>query len=152
MFNSVPGKTIEILLIEDDPGDVRLTQEALRESKVHTQLSVVPDGVEAMRYLQRLSPYEEVIRPDLILLDLNLPRMDGREVLAAIKADESLRQIPVVILTTSEAESDILRSYNLHANCYITKPVDLDQFLTIVRAIKDFWFTIVTLPPTNHDA
>ncbi len=147
-----PARSIDILLVEDDPGDVRLTQEALRESKVHINLHVVQDGVEAIRYLEQRDQYVAVVRPDLILLDLNLPRMDGREVLASIKSNESLRKIPVVILTTSEAENDIVQSYDLHANCYITKPVDLDQFLKIVRAIKDFWFTIVTLPPTDYIA
>ncbi len=137
---------IEILLVEDNPGDVRLTVEALKEAKVHNRLSVVSDGVEALAFLRRTGRYTDAIRPDVILLDLNLPKKDGREVLAEIKADETLRRIPVVILTTSKAEEDILRSYALHANCFITKPVDLDQFIKVVRSIEEFWFTIVRLP------
>lgn len=144
-MNSI-GRPVEILLVEDNPGDVRLTIEALHESKVRNTLSVASDGVEALTFLRREGRHHEAPRPDLILLDLNLPKMDGREVLAAIKADEELRTIPVVILTTSRAEQDILKSYNLHANCYITKPVDLDQFITVVKSIEDFWLTIVTLP------
>jgi two-component system, chemotaxis family, response regulator Rcp1 len=140
------GRPIEILLVEDNPGDVRLTIEALKEAKVRNHLSVAKDGVEALAFLRREGPYAAAARPDLILLDLNLPRKDGREVLAEIKADASLRAIPVVILTTSQADQDILRSYELHANCYITKPVDLDQFITVVKSIEDFWLTIVTLP------
>jgi CheY-like chemotaxis protein len=140
------GRPIEILLVEDNPGDVRLTIEALKEAKVRNHLNVAKDGVEALAFLRREGSYAESVRPDLILLDLNLPRKDGREVLAEIKADPSLRSIPVVILTTSQAEQDIVRSYELHANCYITKPVDLDQFITVVRSIEDFWLTIVTLP------
>ena len=141
------GKEIEILLVEDNPADVRLTQEALKEGKVHNNLHVVGDGEQAMDYLYRRGDYAEEVRPDLILLDLNLPRMDGREVLAELKTDDELKRIPVVILTTSQAEEDILRSYNLHANCYITKPVDLDQFISVVRSIEDFWLTVVKLPP-----
>jgi two-component system, chemotaxis family, response regulator Rcp1 len=140
------GRPIEILLVEDNPGDVRLTIEALKEAKVRNHLSVAKDGVEALAFLHREGSYAAAARPDLILLDLNLPRKDGREVLAEIKADTSLRAIPVVILTTSQADQDILRSYELHANCYITKPVDLDQFITVVKSIEDFWLTIVTLP------
>jgi len=140
------GVVIEILLVEDNPGDVRLTQEALREAKVRNQLHVVEDGVQAMEFLRRTGPYADAPRPDLILLDLNLPRKDGREVLEEIKQDRSLMRIPVVVLTTSRAEEDILRSYDLHANCYVTKPVDLDQFITIVKSIEDFWLTIVKLP------
>jgi len=140
------GRPIEILLVEDNPGDVRLTIEALKEAKVRNHLSVAKDGVEALAFLRREGSYADAVRPDLILLDLNLPRKDGREVLSEIKADASLRAIPVVILTTSQAEQDIVRSYELHANCYITKPVDLDQFITVVRSIEDFWLTIVTLP------
>jgi CheY-like chemotaxis protein len=136
------GRPVEILLVEDNPGDVRLTIEALRESKVRNNLQVARDGVEAMQLLRS----ESSLRPDLILLDLNLPRKDGREVLAEIKADPQLHTIPVVILTTSRAEQDVLRSYELQANCYITKPVDLEQFITVVRTIEDFWLTIVTLP------
>jgi len=138
---------IEILLVEDNPGDVRLTQEALRDSKLHNRLSVVEDGVEALSFLKREGHYAESPRPDIILLDLNLPRKSGREVLEEIKQDEVLKRIPVVVLTTSEDERDVMASYNLHANCYITKPVDLSQFITIVRNIKEFWFTIVRLPP-----
>jgi len=140
------GRSAEILLVEDNPGDVRLTIEALRDSKVQNQLNVVRDGVEALSFLRREGAFVNAVRPDLILLDLNLPRKDGREVLAEIKADASLRTIPVVILTTSRAEQDVLRSYELQANCYITKPVDLEQFMTVVRSIEDFWLTIVTLP------
>lgn len=139
-------KPIEILLIEDNAGDARLAKEALRDSKVANNLSWVPDGVEAMAYLRRENQYGEAPRPDLILLDLNLPRRDGREVLSAIKADERLKRIPVVILTTSQAEEDILKAYHLNANCYISKPVDLDQFIKVVRTIEDFWLTIVKLP------
>lgn len=140
------GRPIEILLVEDNPGDVRLTIESLRETKVRNNLRVARDGVEALAMLRREGPHAEFVRPDLILLDLNLPRKDGREVLADIKADPQLRTIPVVVLTTSRAEQDVLRSYELQANCYITKPVDLEQFMTVVRSIEDFWLTIVTLP------
>ena len=139
-------RPIEILLVEDNPGDVRLTQEALGEAKVRNNLAVARDGVEALSYLRQETPFEEATRPDLVLLDLNLPRKDGREVLAEIKADPSLRRLPVVVLTTSSAEKDVLESYNLYANCYITKPVDLDQFVGIVSSIEDFWLTIVKLP------
>ncbi|MGB4869810.1 MAG: response regulator [Candidatus Promineifilaceae bacterium] len=137
---------ISILLIEDNPGDVRLTQEALKEGKILNQITVVEDGVEAMGYLRKKDNQN---RPDLIMLDLNLPRMNGREVLATIKADETLRRIPVVVLTTSDSEQDILDSYNLHANCYVTKPVDLEQFIHVVRSIEDFWLTVVKLPPNE---
>lgn len=139
-------RPIEILLVEDNPGDVRLTREALAEAKVSNNLAVASDGVEALAYLRREAPFEQASRPDLVLLDLNLPRKDGREVLAEIKADPELRRLPVVVLTTSTAEQDILESYNLYANCYITKPVDLDHFLAIVTSIEDFWLTIVKLP------
>ena len=139
-------RPIEILLVEDNPGDVRLTIEALREGKVRNNLNVASDGVEALAFLRRTGSFASAPRPDLILLDLNLPKKDGREVLSEIKADRGLRSIPVVILTTSRAEQDVLRSYHLHANCYITKPVDLDQFITVVKSIEDFWLTIVTLP------
>jgi two-component system, chemotaxis family, response regulator Rcp1 len=142
-----PTRPIEVLLVEDNPGDVRLTREALKEGKVRNNLHVAPDGVEALAFLRREGPHAGAPRPDLILLDLNLPRKSGREVLEEIKADASLRQIPVVILSSSEAEQDILRAYDLHANCYVTKPVDLDQFITVVKSIEDFWFTIVKLPP-----
>jgi CheY-like chemotaxis protein len=139
-------KPIEILLVEDNPGDIRLTQEALKEGKVLNNLSVASDGIEAIKFLQREGDYAKKPHPDIILLDLNLPKMDGREVLASIKSNPKLRRIPVVILTTSKAEEDIIKSYDLHANCYITKPVDLDQFLTVVKSVEDFWFTIVRLP------
>lgn len=139
-------RPIEILLVEDSPADVRLTIEALRDAKVRNNLHVVSDGVAALEFLTRQGPYQEAVRPDLILLDLNLPKKTGVEVLESIKADEALKTIPVVILTTSEAEQDIIRSYRLHANCYISKPVDLDQFITVVRSIEDFWLTIVKLP------
>ncbi len=139
-------KPIEILLVEDNPGDVRLTKEALKEAKVINNLTVLKDGEEALTYLRRQGPYTKAKRPHLILLDLNLPRKDGREVLAQIKAEESLKRIPVVVLTTSQDEQDVLKSYNLHANCYITKPVDLDQFIKVVRSIEDFWLGIVVLP------
>jgi chemotaxis family two-component system response regulator Rcp1 len=137
----------EVLLVEDNPGDVLLTQEALADAKLHVALSVVADGVEALDFLGRRGAYENAPRPDLILLDLNLPRKDGREVLEEIKTDPALCRIPVVVLTTSQAEQDIVRTYTLHANAYVTKPVDLDQFITIVHAINQFWFTIVALPP-----
>jgi CheY-like chemotaxis protein len=137
---------IDILLVEDNPGDVRLTQEALKEAKVRNNLHVVEDGVEAMAFLKREGAYASAPLPDLILLDLNLPRKDGREVLEEIKQDDRLKRVPVVVLTTSQAEEDILRSYNLHANCYVNKPVDLDEFIKIVKSIEDFWLTIVKLP------
>lgn len=143
------GKPVEILLIEDSPGDVRLTIEALKEAKVSNNLSVVQDGVEAMDFLRQKGKYKDATRPDLILLDLNLPRKDGREVLAEVKNDPKLRQIPVVVLTTSRSEQDILKAYDLHANCYITKPVDFKQFMTIVKSVEDFWLTVVKLPPNN---
>ncbi len=142
-----PGGTpIEILLVEDSPGDVRLTQEALKDGKVRNHLHVVSDGVEAEQFLHRQGPFADAPRPDLILLDLNLPRKDGRELLGEIKTDPALRRIPVVVLTTSSAEEDILRSYDLHANSYITKPVDLDQFMNVIRQIEGFWLTVVQLP------
>ncbi len=137
---------INILLVEDNPGDVVLTREALSDAKVRNELNVVGDGIEALEYLRRQGQYSGATRPDLILLDLNLPRKDGREVLSEIKQDPDLKRIPVVVLTTSKAEEDILRSYNLHANCYVTKPVDLNQFLTIVKTIEDFWLTVVKFP------
>jgi CheY-like chemotaxis protein len=143
---STTGRPIEVLLVEDNPGDVRLTREALREGKVRNNLNVARDGVEAMAFLRREGSYAGAARPDLILLDLNLPRKDGRQVLAEIKSDADLRTIPVVVLTTSQADQDIVRSYDLHANCYVTKPVDLDQFITVVKSIEDFWLTIVKLP------
>ena len=140
-------RPVEILLVEDSPGDVRLTIEALKDARMRNTLHSVSDGVEALAFLRREEPYADKPRPDLILLDLNMPRMDGREVLAEIKADPDLKKIPVVVLTTSQAEQDILQSYNLHANCYISKPVDLDQFIDVVRSIESFWLSIVKLPP-----
>ncbi len=138
---------IEILLVEDSPTDRFLTEEALREGKIANSLAVVVDGVEAIEYLRREGRFSQAVRPDLILLDLNLPRKDGREVLAEIKADPDLRVIPVVVLTTSSAEEDVLRSYGLHANCYITKPVQFEEFKRVVASIEDFWFAVVKLPP-----
>jgi CheY-like chemotaxis protein len=140
-------RPIEILLVEDNPGDVRLTKEALKEGKVSNHLSVAEDGEQALAFLRRQGPYADAPHPDLVLLDLNLPKKNGREVLEEIKADPELRRIPVVILTVSKAEQDILKSYNLYANCYINKPVDLDQFLTVIKSIEDFWLTVVMLPP-----
>ncbi|MBC8264008.1 MAG: response regulator [Anaerolineales bacterium] len=148
-MSSQMGKPVEILLVEDNPGDVRLTQEALKEGKMLNNLHVVGDGVEALAFLRREGKYANAPRPDVILLDLNLPKKDGREVLAEVKADEDLRRIPVVVLTVSKAEEDILKTYDLHANCYITKPLDLDQFIKVVKAIEDFWLTIVKLPPNG---
>jgi CheY-like chemotaxis protein len=139
-------RVVDVLLVEDDPGDVLMTQEAFADHKVHNRLHVVSDGVEAMAFLRKEGSYADVPTPDLILLDLNLPKMDGREVLAAIKEDEKLRSIPVVILTTSEAEEDVLRSYSLHANAYVTKPVDFERFIEVVRRIDDFFVTVVRLP------
>jgi len=142
----VTGRPAEILLVEDNPGDVRLAVEALREGQVGNNLRVATDGVEALAYLRREGSFVDAPRPDLILLDLNLPRKDGREVLAELKVDEALRTIPVVILTSSKADEDIARSYDLHANCYLTKPVDLDEYLAVVKAIEGFWLTVVALP------
>jgi two-component system, chemotaxis family, response regulator Rcp1 len=139
-------QTIQVLLVEDNPGDVELTIEALEESKLLINLNVANDGEQALRFLKREGEYADAPRPDLILMDLNMPRMDGREALAQIKQDENLHHIPIVVLTTSEAEQDILLTYDLHANCYITKPVDFDQFTKVVRAIEGFWFTVVKLP------
>jgi chemotaxis family two-component system response regulator Rcp1 len=139
-------RPIEVLLVEDNPADVRLTQEALKEGHVMNHLNAVSDGVEAMEFLRREGKYAQAPRPDLILLDLNLPRKNGREVLEEIKSDPVLRRIPVMVLTTSKADQDLERAYALHANCYITKPVDLEQFLNVVRSIEHFWFNIVTLP------
>lgn len=140
------GRPADFLLVEDNPGDVRLTQEALKSHKVQNNLHVVTDGEEAMAFLRRQGKYANAPRPDIILLDLNLPRKDGREVLAEIKSDTNLKAIPVVIITSSEAEQDVVKSYNLNANCYITKPVNLDQFIKVVQSINDFWLTIVKLP------
>ncbi len=142
-------KAIHILLVEDNPGDVRLTQEILKDAKVANKLYVVKDGVEALAFLRGSGKYAGSRPPDLILLDLNLPKKDGREVLSEIKADERLKRIPVVVLTVSKSEEDVLKSYNLHANCYITKPVNLEQFVSVVRSIENFWLTIVKLPPGN---
>lgn len=145
MIHALP-RPVEILLVEDSPGDVKLTEEALRDAEVPNKLHVARDGEEAMRFLRREGEFGDVPRPDLILLDLNMPRMDGREVLAAIKKDEDLKRIPVIILTTSQSEDDVAEAYNLAANCYVAKPVDLDEFLDVVRAIDDFWLTLVKLP------
>ena len=142
-------RPIEILLIEDNPGDADLAREALETSKLYNSLHVVGDGEEAMAFLQNQGEYADAPHPDLILLDLNLPKKDGREVLEEIKADDDLRRVPVVVLTTSSDEQDILKSYNLHANCYITKPIDLEQFTRVVQSIQDFWFSIVVLPPNG---
>jgi chemotaxis family two-component system response regulator Rcp1 len=150
MVKGKAGKPIEILMVEDNPGDVRLTQEALKDAKVANRIYVVPDGVEAMAFLRRQGKYASAVRPDLILLDLNLPKKDGREVLEEIKKAPDLRRIPVVILTVSRAEEDIIKTYDLHANCYITKPVDLDMFLEVVKSIEDFWLTVVKLPPNGE--
>jgi len=141
------GRPIQILLVEDNPGDVRLTKEALKEAKVRNTLHVAMDGEEALALLKREGKHGGAVRPDVIMLDLNLPKKSGLEVLKEIKADESLKRIPVVVVTTSSAEQDIVKSYNLHANCYVTKPVDLHQFLEVVKQIEDFWLTIVKLPP-----
>jgi chemotaxis family two-component system response regulator Rcp1 len=137
---------IEILLVEDNPGDVRLTEEALKEGKIINNLHLAKDGIEAISFLRREEEYVNAVRPDLILLDLNLPKKDGREVLMEIKEDEELRRIPVVVLTTSRSEEDIIRTYDCHANCYITKPVDFDQFINVIKSIEDFWLSVVKLP------
>jgi chemotaxis family two-component system response regulator Rcp1 len=144
------NRPVEILLVEDNPGDERLTREALKEGKVYSNLHWVKDGVEAMEFLRRNGKYKEVPRPDIILLDLNLPKKDGREVLQDIKNDAELRRIPVVVLTTSKAEEDVLRTYELHANCYVTKPVDLEKFIVVVKSIDVFWLTVATLPPNGN--
>jgi len=143
-------RPVEILLVEDNPGDVRLTKEAMKEAKIFNILNVVEDGVEALAYLRKKGKFKDVNRPDIILLDLNLPKKNGREVLTEIKQDINLKQIPVVILTVSKAEEDIIKTYELHANCFITKPVDLDQFVKVVKSIEDFWFSIVKLPPNKN--
>jgi chemotaxis family two-component system response regulator Rcp1 len=140
------GNVVEILLVEDNPADVRLTLEALKEGRIANNLSVTYDGVEALEFLRKLGKHANAPSVDLILLDLNLPRKDGREVLAEVKADNDLKYIPVVVMTTSKAEEDILKSYNLHANCYVVKPIDFDKFIEVVKAIEDFWVSIVTLP------
>ena len=144
------NRPVEILLVEDNPGDERLTREALKEGKVYSNLYWVKDGVEAMEFLRRQGRHKDAVRPDIVLLDLNLPKKDGREVLEEIKTDDDLKRIPVVVLTTSKAEEDVLRTYNLHANCYVTKPVDLEKFIVVVRSIDRFWLTVVTLPPNGH--
>lgn len=144
--SNASARPVELLLIEDNPGDVRLTQEALKHSDINVHLSVARDGVEAMEFLRHNGPYADAPKPDLILLDLNLPRKSGREVLSEIKSDPELKRIPVLIMTTSRAEQDVNRAYHLNANCYITKPMDLDEFLRIVKAIEDFWLKTVTLP------
>ncbi|MFA6924621.1 MAG: response regulator [Bacteroidales bacterium] len=141
------SKSIDILIVEDNSGDARLIREVLKEGKIMNSLHIVKDGVEAMEFLYKKGKYENTPNPDLIILDLNLPRKDGREVLAEIKENNELKKIPIVIMTTSQAEEDILRSYNLHANCYITKPLDLNQFIKVVKSIEDFWFSVVKLPP-----
>ncbi|MDX1494653.1 MAG: response regulator [Longimicrobiales bacterium] len=143
------GRPIDILLVEDNPGDIRMTKELLKESKVRNNLAVAMDGEEAMAYLRREGEHEDATRPDLILLDLNLPRKDGRETLAEIKDDPELKTIPVVVLTSSEADEDVVKMYDLQANCYVTKPVGLDEFAKVVRTIEDFWLTIVKFPPTE---
>lgn len=147
MDTTPPGNPIKILMVEDSPSDALITREALDQFKLSNELFIVEDGVEAMAFLCQSGKYANVPRPDLILLDLNLPKKDGREVLAEIKADDRLKFIPVVVLTTSKAEEDVVRAYGLHANCYITKPVDFVAFAHIVRSIRHFWFTVVTLPP-----
>jgi len=144
------GRPVEILLVEDNEGDARLAKEALSDAKVANNLAWVKDGVEALAYLRGEGEYKGTVRPDVILLDLNLPKKDGREVLAEVKQDPDLRRIPIVILTVSEAQEDIIRTYDLHANCYIRKPLDLEQFMTVVKAIESFWLTIVKLPPNGH--
>lgn len=146
MSSNSNGSLVEILLVEDNPGDVRLTQEAMKEGKMRNRLSVAVDGVEAMAFLRQEGKYADAPRPDVILLDLNLPKKDGRTVLAEIKADPDLKRIPVVILTSSKADEDILNSYDSHANCYITKPSDLEQFIDVVKSVEGFWFQIVKLP------
>jgi CheY-like chemotaxis protein len=145
------GTPIEVLLVEDDPGDVLMTQEAFEEHKVRNKLNVVSDGEEALAYLRREDPHTDAARPDLILLDLNLPRIDGREVLAVIKDDADLRRIPVVVLTTSQADEDILHSYSLHANAYVTKPVDFERFIAVIRQIDEFFVSVVKLPPRDYN-
>ena len=149
MTEQIRIKPIDILLVEDNPGDVRLTREALKEGKVLNSLHAVTNGVDALEFLRHIGQYAKAPHPDIILLDLNLPRMDGREVLAEIKTDPNLRRIPVIILTTSQAEEDVINAYDLHANCYIAKPVDLDQFIKVIKSVDEFWFTIVKLPPNR---
>jgi two-component system, chemotaxis family, response regulator Rcp1 len=143
-----PHQMMEILLVEDNPGDVLLTQEAFREGRFKYHLSTVVDGEQALAFLRRQAPYERAPRPDVVLLDLNLPRKDGRELLAEVKEDRNLRHIPVIVLTTSEAEQDVLSAYNLHANCYLTKPIEVNEFIRKIRSLEDFWMSVVRLP--NH--
>jgi chemotaxis family two-component system response regulator Rcp1 len=145
-MNGSRGRAIDILLVEDNPGDIRLIQEALRDGKVWNNPHVVSDGEAALDFVYKRGPYAEKPRPDLVLLDLNLPKKDGREVLAVIKSDPDLKRIPVVVLTTSKEEEDVLRAYNLAANCYVTKPVEFEEFMKVIRMIEDFWLTIVALP------
>jgi two-component system, chemotaxis family, response regulator Rcp1 len=146
MLNAAGGKPAEIVLVEDNDGDVRLIVEAFKENKFLNNLHVAKDGVEAMEFLHKEGKYADAVHPDLILLDLNLPKKDGHEILGEVKADPHLKRIPVIILTSSKAEADIIKAYDLHANCYITKPIDMDQFIKVVRSIEDFWLTIVKLP------
>jgi CheY-like chemotaxis protein len=143
------GRAVRILLVEDNPADVRLTREALKHAKVRNEISVAQDGEEALEFLRREGRHAQAKRPDVVLLDLNLPRKGGLEVLREVKEDAELRRIPIVIITSSKAEQDIVKSYNLHANCYVTKPVDLEQFLEVVRSVEDFWLSIVRLPPSD---
>ncbi|MGB4872439.1 MAG: response regulator [Candidatus Promineifilaceae bacterium] len=150
MNTQITGNPVKILLVEDNPGDIRLTKEALREGKVNNEMFIVTDGLEALAFLNQKGQYANAPRPDVILLDLNLPLMNGAEVLANIKADPRLKRIPVIVLTTSDDERDILNSYDLHANAYVTKPVDLEHFIEIIGQIEGFWLTIVKLPPTNQ--
>jgi CheY-like chemotaxis protein len=152
MNTTFQSRPVEILLVEDNPGDARLTREALKEGKIRNSLHHAMDGVEAMAFLRREGKHQDAPVPDIVLLDLNLPRKDGREVLSEMKQDPRLRSIPVVVLTTSEAEQDIVRTYELHANCYITKPVDLEKFIDIIRAIEDFWLAVVRLPSATGPA
>lgn len=146
MKSDIPARPIEILLVEDNPGDIILTKEAFAEAKIKNNIHIARDGEEALLYLNRHKGYEQAVKPDLILLDLNLPKIDGREVLDNIKSDESLCHIPVVVLTSSESEQDILETYELHANSYVVKPINLEQFVRVINAIENFWFTVVTLP------
>jgi chemotaxis family two-component system response regulator Rcp1 len=148
-MSNIIFQPIDILVIEDNAGDSRLIREVFNENRVFTSLRFVADGVEAMDYLHAKGKYKDSVKPDLIILDLNLPKKDGREVLAEIKADAELKLIPVVVMTSSQAEEDIFRSYSLHANCFVTKPIDLDQFIKVIKSIEDFWFSIVKLPPKN---
>ncbi|MFN8384003.1 MAG: response regulator [Anaerolineales bacterium] len=149
MVTKTPHKPIEILLVEDSPTDVLITREAFEDAKLLNNIHVVEDGVQALEFLRKKGSYASALRPDLILLDLNLPRKNGREVLAEIKSDENLKCIPVIILTTSSADEDILKAYDLHANCYVIKPVGFDNFFKAVQSIQNFWFSIVVLPPEN---